>query len=136
MPARQSAPCILCRQTIEISDAGAAFTMMVRLVGVPDLPELYQSLGIPDPPKSESGQVYMCVECCVDLAMGKIPSPTQPLTLLAHELMSRMIGKNPAVLMSAWQDLRMRVELPPVNFSRALGEGIVLPPPRRLKEAG
>jgi len=136
MPARQTAPCILCRQPIEVSDAGAAFTMMVRLVGVQDLPELYHTLGIPDPPKSESGQVYMCIECCVDLAMGKIPPPSQPLTLLAHELMSRMIGKNPAVLMSAWQDLRARIELPPVNYSRSLGDGIIMPPSRSLKAAG
>jgi hypothetical protein len=132
MPARQSAPCIICHETIDISDAGTAFTMMARLVGIPDLPELYQSLGIPDPPKSESGQVYMCVECCVDLAMGKIPPPSQGWSLLAYELMSRLIGKNPAVIFSAWENLRARVELPPVNFSRTLGEGVILPPAKRL----
>lgn len=135
MPARQAAPCILCRQTLEICDAGATFTLMGRLVGVPDMPQLYQAFGIPDPPKSESGQVYMCVECCVDFAMGKIPPPTQALYILAYEIMSRMVGKNPAIIVSAWQELRERVELPPVDLSRALGEGVVLPPPKRLREA-
>ena len=137
MPARQTAPCIICRHSIEISDAGAAFTMMVRLVGIPDMPRLYEILGIPDPAKSESGNAYMCVECCVDLAMWKIPPPTQPWSLLANELMSRMIGKNPAVLLSAWGELRERVQLPTVNLPRALGSGsgngVVLPAPRSLK---
>jgi hypothetical protein len=135
MPARQAAPCILCRQTLEISDAGATFTIMGRLVGVPEMPQLYQAFGIPDPPKSESGQVYMCVECCVDFAMGKIPPPTQALYVLAYELMSLMVGKNPAILVSAWQELRKRVELPRASLSRTLGEGVVLPPPRALKSA-
>jgi hypothetical protein len=135
MPARQTAPCITCRRTIEISDAGATITMMLRLVGMPDLPRLYESLGIPDPPKSESGQVYMCAECCVEDAMGKIPPPTHPFSVLAHELLSRMTGKNPSVIFSAWQGLRERIDLPPTNFSRALSEGEVLPPTKRLKEA-
>lgn len=134
MPARQSAPCILCRQTLEISDAGATFTLMGRLVGIPEMPRLYEAFGIPDPPKSESGQVYLCVECCVDFAMGKIPPPTQLLYVLAYEIMSRMVGKNPAIIVSAWQALRERVELPPANLSRALGQGEILSP-KRLKEA-
>lgn len=134
MPARQTAPCIICRHAIEISDAGAAYTMMVRLVGIPDLPRLYELLGVPDPSKSESGNAYMCVECCVDLAMGKIPPPTQPWSLLANELMSRMIAKNPAVLLSAWNQLRGRVQMPEVNLSRVLSDGgIIMPPPRALK---
>jgi hypothetical protein len=136
MPARQSAPCILCRETLEICDAGATFTLMGRLVGVPDMPQLYAAFGIPDPPKSESGQVYMCVECCVDFAMGKIPPPSQALYVLAYEIMSRMVGKNPAIIVSAWQELRERVELPPVNLPRTLSDGMVMPPLRRLKEAG
>ena len=135
MPARQAAPCILCRQLIEISDAGAAFSLMVRLVGVPDLPNLYSSLNIPEPPKSESGQGYMCIECCCEMAMGKIPPPSQPLQILAHELIGRMTGKNPAILISAWRELRTRVGLPPVNFGRALGVGEVISPPKALKSA-
>jgi hypothetical protein len=136
MPARQTAPCMLCRQIIEISDAGAAFTTMVRLVGVPDMPRFYESLGIPDPPKQETGQAYMCIECCVELAMGKIPPPSQPLQILAHELISRMTGRNPAILMAAWQDLRERVGLPRINMRPSLGEGTVLMPPKRLQPAG
>jgi len=138
MPARSPAPCILCRQTIEISDAGAAIQMNLRLVGVTDLPNLCRALGIPTPSSSECGQCYMCIECCVELAMGKIPPPTQPLSLLAHELISRLTGKNPAVIITAWQQLRERIELPAVNFGLALAEGEVLPPAPRLlqKNAG
>jgi hypothetical protein len=75
----------------------------------------------------------MCIECCVELAMGKVPPPSQPLTLQAHELISRMTGKNPALIISAWQQLRERLELPAVNFGRALTDGEILPPAPRLK---
>lgn len=137
MPARQSAPCILCRQTLDTNEAGASFTVMGRLVGVPEMPQLYQAFGIPDPPKSESGQCYMCIECCVDFAMGKIPPPTQALYVLAYEIMSRMVGKNPAILVSAWQELRGRIELPPANVPNELGlrEAEILPPERRPRLA-
>jgi len=98
------------------------------------MPQLYEAFGIPDPPKSESGQVYMCIECCVDFAMGKIPPPTQPLYILAYEIMSRMVAKNPAIIISAWQELRGRLELPRVNLPRSLGQGVVISPPKRLQE--
>jgi hypothetical protein len=133
MPARQTAPCILCHQELDPADAGATITEMIRLVGIPDMPQLYEAFSIPTPPKSESGQVYMCVECCLDFAHGKIPPPSQPLYVLAYELMTRMVAKNPAIMINAWQELRERLELQRAALPRTLGSGVIIgAPPKRL----
>lgn len=121
MPARQACPCVLCRQTVETNEAAITITMMVRTVGIADAP------------KSESGQLYMCVDCATALALGRVPPPSQPLTLMAHQLISLMTGKDPAIILAAWHELRRTLDLPPANVRMvpALTEGEIIPPPRR-----
>lgn len=122
MPARQPSDCLVCRETVETNEAAITITMMIRTAGVPG-----------DNGSPESGQGYICADCGTAFALGKVPPPSQPLTLLAHSLISRKVAKSPNILIMAWQRLRKALELPPmqIQIAPALPEGEVIPPPRR-----
>lgn len=124
MPARQASPCVLCRETVETNDAAITITMMIRTVGVPG-----------EDSNPESGQGYMCADCSTAFALGRVPPPSQPLTLLAHQLISRKVARGPNILIMAWQRLRKSLQLPPmqINFAPALSSGEVMPPARSLR---
>jgi len=119
MPARQASPCVLCREIVDVNDAAITLTVMIRTVGIRE-----------DDSSSESGQGYMCADCATSFALGKIPPPSQPLTMLAHQLISRKVAKGPSVLIAAWQRLRRSLEMPPAHFQ--ISEGEVMPPSKRL----
>jgi hypothetical protein len=101
MPARTTEPCIRCREQIEISDAAVIFRISGRSAGIQN--------------RLESGfrQVYICVECAIAIAMGDEPPKTQPLNMIAYEIICEMTAESPAIVIAAWQQLRKRLELPP-----------------------
>ncbi len=122
MPARAAEPCIRCKDLVEINLAAVAFRGAVRTVGIQ--PRL----------ESEQRQVYVCVECAIAIAMGDEPPKSQPLNMMAYELICQMTAENPAIVVAAWQQLRKRLQLPPISPNFAEGE--ILAPERAALRAG
>jgi len=92
-----------------------------------------RSVGVQPRLESELRQVYVCVECAIAIVMGDEPPKSQPLNMLVYELICQMTAESPAIIVAAWQQLRKRLQLPPVtpNFS----EVEVLPPAHPLRLA-
>jgi len=121
MVARNAEPCIRCKESVEINQAAVAIRASCRSVGIQPRVE------------SELRQVYVCVGCSIAIAMGDEPPKTQPLNMLAYEMICQMTATNPAIIIAAWQQLRKRLELPPVspNFN----EVEIFPPSAPLRLA-
>ncbi len=57
------------------------------------------------------------------------------LNVAAYEQLRVLIGKDPSVTQSAWEELNKGVLARPEKGQEALPEPEILPPPKRLKEA-
>lgn len=123
MPARDIQPCLECMEAIETNEAALSFNVFGRTVGIEHR--------ITSPTRT----VYVCVECALAVAMGKAPRPTKPLSQLIYQIICEMTAGNAAVVIAAWQQLRKRMNLPPVDVTLpTITEGeIVLP--KQLKSA-
>jgi hypothetical protein len=114
MAARTTEPCIRCKEMVEISQAAITVRANCRSVGIQPRIE------------SELRQVYCCVECSIAIVMGDEPPKSQPLNMLVYELICQMTAESPAIIVAAWQQLRKRMQLPPVTPNFAEIE--ILPP--------
>ncbi|MBV9179859.1 MAG: hypothetical protein JO356_00990 [Acidobacteria bacterium] len=92
-----------------------------------------RTVGIQPRRQSDQKQAYLCVECAIAIAMGRIEPPrTQPLTMVAHSIICEMVANDPSIVVAAWKQLRKRLELP---ASVAFPEIEILPPGDRLRLA-
>lgn len=124
MPARDIQPCLECMDAIETNEAALSFNVFGRTVGIQHRIT------------SETRTVYICVGCALAVAMGKAPRPTKPLSQLVYQIICEMTAGNAAVVLAAWQQLRKRMNLPPVEVTfPQITEGEILPPSQTLRLA-
>ena len=122
MAAREAAECVRCGRTIETNESAVVMIHFLQTVGVK--------------PRQKSGarRIYWCPQCAVVNAMGAKPG-NGALNVAAYEQLRVLIGKDPSVTQSAWEELNKGVLARPEKGQEALPEPEILPPPKRLKEA-
>ena len=139
MPARNAAPCVICRQPVEINESAISVCMYCRTVG------------IDDPLRSPQDQGYCCTECAVASVMGDGPSKNLALYQMMHSQVKYLIDRDPSIVLAAWIELQrrngknvlglteamreIRKRLMLVAGAEPFAEGEILPPPKRLQAA-
>ena len=93
-----------------------------------------QTLGMGKRRTSKSERLFLCPQCAYRVAgVEKEPSRTAPFDLSIFKVLLDLVGADPDVAQAGWELLQMRRR--EVLYAPALGEGEILPPVKRLKEA-
>ena len=100
MPDHTAAPCIRCREFVDVNQTAIAICVFSRTVGIDEAL------------RSPQDQVYVCSMCADAMVKGDEPPKTQPLNFLVFHQIRNMIASDPAIGMSAWLELRRAAGLP------------------------
>jgi len=95
-----AAPCIRCRELVDVNQTAIAICVFSRTVGIDEAI------------RSPQDQVYVCSMCADAMVKGDEPPKTQPLNYLVFHQIRNMIASDPAIGMSAWLELRRAAGLP------------------------
>jgi hypothetical protein len=123
-PRTCSAP--ICRRPILSNEKAIA----VSLLG--------QTVGMGPQHTAKTQRIYLCPQCALRYATGKMPSTRDPVELAFFKLILDLAGRWPVVTEAAFEQLagrRQNVLYPETLTEVVEGKGEVLPPERRLKEA-
>jgi len=82
---------------------------------------------------SKSEQLFLCPQCANRTVSGKEPSKTAPFDMAIFKILLDLVGAQPDVAHEAWKQLQEKRQT--ILYAPALGEGEILPPQKRLKEA-
>jgi len=126
--ARPSQPRIcsssICRRPILSGEKAIA----VSLLG--------QTVGLGAQHTSKTQRIYLCPQCVLRAAMGKMPSQRDPVELAFFKIVLDLAGSWPEVTQAAFQQLEgRRQEVLYPETMKQIVEGEVVPEPRRLKAA-
>lgn len=78
--------------------------------------------------------MFLCPQCATRTAiLEKPPSKTEPFHLAIFRILLDLVGAKADVVEAVYQQVRERRE--EILYPATLGEGEVLPPMKRLKEA-
>jgi hypothetical protein len=95
-----AAPCIRCRELVDINQSAIAICVFSHTVGID------QAL------QSPQARVYVCSMCADAMVKGDEPPKTQPLNYVVFHQIRNMIASDPAIGISAWLELRRAAGLP------------------------
>lgn len=128
MPARERTSCRRCGAEIQVSDKALAVFMFC------------QTAGMKPRRKASAPVIYICPSCTMVLAIR--PGPPEPdfFNFAAFEMISKLTGTQRPEVHDAFQQMFELVieregKISEAEFTNALPEPEILPPPRRLKEA-
>ena len=82
---------------------------------------------------SKSEQYFLCPNCANRTASGKEPTKAEPFNRAIFKILLDLVGADADVAQAAWEQTRDRRQ--EILYAPALGEGEILPPAKRLKEA-
>ncbi len=116
MPARKAGHCIKCSCKVETNESAVSILLFCRTVGVATRIT------------SKTERLYLCTQCASQLAMGSRPS-NGAINVAVYEIIRELVGKDPAVIKAAWEELNRSLAQPAVA---ALPEPEFISPPRRL----
>lgn len=114
----------ICRRLIASNEKAVAVSLFAQTVG----------MGAQRTTKSQ--RLFLCPQCALRCATGKMPSPHDPVELAFFKIVLDLAGRWRDVTEAAFQQLegrRMEVLYP--ELVPQLVEGEVLPPARQLKHA-
>ena len=100
MSAHTAAPCIRCRELVDVNQSAIAICVFSRTVGIDEAL------------RSPQDQVYVCSMCADAMVKGDEPPKTQPLNYVVFHQIRNMIASDPAIGMNAWLELRRAAGLP------------------------
>ena len=100
MPDHNAAPCIRCRELVDVNQSAIAICVFSRTVGIDE--DL----------RSRQDQVYVCSMCADAMVKGDEPPKTQPLNYVVFHQIRNMIASDPSIGMRAWLELRRAAGLP------------------------
>jgi hypothetical protein len=93
-----------------------------------------RTLGMGKQRTSKSERLFLCPQCAYRVAsVEKEPAKTAPFDLAIYHVLLDLVGADDDVAVASWEQLQQRRN--ELLYPTALGEGQVLPPLRRLKEA-
>lgn len=81
---------------------------------------------------TKSQRLFLCPQCALRCATGKMPSPHDPVELAFFKIVLDLAGRERNVTEAAFQQLESRRQEVLYPDTMALVEGEVLPPSRRL----
>ena len=93
--------CLRCSREIEAGHKSVALYMFA------------QTVGIKPRQKSTAHRISFCPQCSVSLAMG--PPPEGALNLAAWDMIRDLVGSDPALTRSAWENLSGVLDLLPAT---------------------
>jgi len=83
---------------------------------------------------SKSESMFLCPQCATRTAiLEKPPGKGEPFHLAIFKILLDLVGEKPDVVEAVYEQVKERRD--EILYPKELGEGEILPPPRRLKEA-
>jgi hypothetical protein len=129
MPNRERTSCRRCGSMIEASEKALAVFMFC------------QTAGMKPRRKASAPVIYICPGCTMVLAIR--PGPPEPdfFNFAAFEMISKLTGTQRPEVLAAFQEMfELIIEregmIADADLDNLLPEPEILPPPRRLKQAG
>jgi hypothetical protein len=111
----------ICRREIQPWEKGVEFVIFGR------------TWGMKKRRTSKSERIFLCPQCSTRNATGKVPSALDPVELAFFRVNLDLNGSEPDVVEATYEQLADRRQ--ELLYPPALGQGEILPPEKRLKEA-
>jgi hypothetical protein len=128
MPNRDRTTCRRCGAQIEVSDKALAVFMFC------------QTAGMKPRRKASAPVIYICPQCTMVLAIRSGPPEPDFFNFAAWQMISKLTGTTRPEVQAAFQQMfeviiEREGKISEAEFSNALPEPEILPPPKQLREA-